>query len=86
MPSGGAGRHWHPTPSAGKDAARCAVGEGRTAIRSVGGVPLCRQHAGACKAALGEPRTGEQVRAWVAQQQQATPRETTEQQAPVAVE
>ena len=84
MPSGGAGRHWHPTPSAGKDAARCAVGEGRTAIRSVGGVPLCRQHAGACKAALGESRTGDQVRAWVAQQQ-AIPQETTTQQAPVAI-
>ncbi|HEY8745488.1 MAG TPA: hypothetical protein VIU62_20550 [Chloroflexota bacterium] len=68
MPSGGAGRHWHPTSSGGKDAARCACGEGRTAIRNVGGVPLCRQHAGACKAALGESLTGEQVRAWVAQQ------------------
>ena len=72
MPSGGAGRHWRPTASGGKDAARCACGEGRTAIRTVGGVPLCRQHAGACKATLGEGLTGEQVRAWVSQQQVTT--------------
>jgi len=70
MPKG-TGRHWRQTPSGGKDAARCAVGEGRTAIRTVATVPLCRQHAGACRGALGKEATSDQVRQWVSAQQAA---------------
>lgn len=65
MPKGGAGRHYRPTPAPGKDAPRCALGDGKTAIRSVAGVPLCRQHAGAAKQAAGSSPTLEGVRAWV---------------------
>lgn len=74
MPKGGAGRHYRPTPAPGKDAPRCAVGDGKTAIRSVAGVPLCRQHAGAAKQAAGAAPTLAGVRAW-AQAQQGQPAE-----------
>jgi hypothetical protein len=47
-----------------------------TAIRSIAGVPLCRAHGGACKAALGREATTEQVRAWVAERQAAAPEAT----------
>ena len=83
MPKGGTGRHWRQTPSGGKDAARCAVGEGRTAIRSIATVPLCRQHAGACRNALGPSPSAAQVRAWVEQQQRAP---AAEEPAPPAEE
>ena len=72
MPKGGTGRHWRQTPAPGKDAPRCACGDGKTAIRSVAGVPLCRPHAGAAKQAVGDSPTTERVRAWV-QEHQAQP-------------
>ncbi|MCL4544489.1 MAG: hypothetical protein M1118_07815 [Chloroflexi bacterium] len=65
MPSGGAGRHWKPTGSAGKDSPRCACGDGRTARRSLAGVPLCRQHVGGCLQALGSDLSRDAVLQWV---------------------
>jgi hypothetical protein len=78
MPKGGAGRGWRPTRSRGKDAPRCACGDGLTAIRAIATVPLCRRHAGACHTALGEHPATADVRGWVEAQ--------TKQEEPAAAE
>lgn len=65
MPSGGAGRHWKPTRSAGNDTPLCACGDGLTARRSLAGTPLCRRHVRLCLETVGPHPEPQAVAGWV---------------------